>query len=133
MEALVKMCPLNNVTNADVAAGCIAGIYMNFCAAPKNTASLTDCHHAYNQVFSNSFFKPLGDVCPAWRSGPYSAQCLRAVSTFTYSYRVGVNQVTGEIIYMKLTSTHASQLVRNVFGSPVFAPCTTPSTCNWEM
>jgi hypothetical protein len=130
---LLKMCPLNNVTNADVPAGCISGLYNRYCRTPSDTGLLIQCHKAYNDVFAASIFKPLGDVCPAWKAGPYTSTCLRAVSTFSYSLKVGINEATGETIYLKLTSAHASQLVANVFASQIYAPCEAPLTCNWRV
>ena len=64
-EELVKMCPLNNVVGADVAACCVSGIYRSYCMNPANSTLLAQCHDAYNRAFGASYFKPLGDVCPA--------------------------------------------------------------------
>jgi hypothetical protein len=132
-DELMAMCPLNNVLNAGVAAGCIAGIYNKYCYDPSNAALLALCHDAYNRVFAASFFKPIGDVCPAWRKGPRSSACTMAVSTFSYNYFVGKDSATGKDVYLRLTSAHASQLVQNVLAQPKYAPCVAPYPyCNWR-
>jgi len=127
---LVNMCPLNNVQNADVAAGCVAGIYNRFCYNPADSTLLAQCHDAYNRVFSASFFKPLGDVCPAWRRGPFSASCANAIRSFSYNLLMGYDPL-GNPVYLNLNSYHAGELVKNIFAQPKFAPCQAPATCTW--
>jgi hypothetical protein len=133
VNELSAMCPLNNVTSADVAAGCIAGIYNKFCKNPYDPVLFSQCQDAYDRVFAASFFKPLGDVCPAWKQGPRSAACLRAISTFLFDFLIGKDTVTGQNVYLKLTSAHANKLVGNIFGSRVYAPCPFAAPkCNWS-
>jgi hypothetical protein len=112
-DQLYSLCPLNDVTNPNVAAGCVAGIYQKYCAnLPPTFAAYSRCQNTYDKVFDLSIFKPLGDVCPAWRDGPRSAACMRAVSTF--SVNLG---------YIVVNSQMAGQLVSNIFGSRLYAPC----------
>jgi hypothetical protein len=110
---LYALCPLSQITtNSNVAAGCVAGIYMNYCySLPASEAAYRQCFNVYDQVFSQSIFKALGDVCPKWKFGPSSAECHRAISTF--SYNLG---------YMTVTSNMAQQLVDTIFKSK-YAPC----------
>jgi hypothetical protein len=132
IEELMAMCPLNNVQNADVPAGCIAGIYNKFCYNPYDPPLLAQCQDAYNRAFGASIFKSLGDVCPAWRQGPRSAACSRAISTFSYNLFVGADPNTGNPIYIRLGSSHASQMVSNILANPKFAPCPSAAPkCNW--
>ena len=130
-EELIRMCPMNNVQNPDVAAGCIAGIYNRFCRYPGNAVLLGQCHDAYNRVFAASYFKPLGDVCPAWRRGPRSLSCAQAISAFSYNYFLGNDAISGQPVYLQLDSRHAHQLVVNIFANPTYAPCVA-STCIWN-
>jgi hypothetical protein len=127
---LLKMCPLNNVIGADVAAGCISGIYKTFCQNPLNSALLAQCHDAYNRVFAASYFKPIGDVCPAWMKGPRSGDCTLAISRFTYDFYIG-KDTSGQDAYLKLNSTHAGFLVNSILASRTYAPCVAPVTCFW--
>jgi hypothetical protein len=128
---LASKCPINNVQGADVAASCISALYNTYCNKPYDPNSLKNCHINYDTVFSNSFFKPLGDVCPAWKRGPKSNDCARAISTFSYNY-LKVDPVTGQKSYLRLDSTHAQQLVTTIFASTTYAPCPDPApTCNW--
>jgi Leucine-rich repeat (LRR) protein len=121
-EQLYAMCPLNDVRNPEVPAGCIAGIYKYFCADVSTEASLARCHLAYDQVFTVSIFKPLGDVCFAWKKGPTSFECVSAIKEFRYT-----------LPYMEVTSAHAGYLVSNILASRTFAPCydTGSITCKW--
>jgi hypothetical protein len=129
---LVGQCNLNNVQGSDVAASCVAAIYKNFCYNPTDTQLLRQCHNAYNAVFSNSFFKSLGDVCPAWKRGPRSSACTNAISTFSYHFYIGKDNATGQDTYLTLGSSHATQMVKNIFGSKIYAPCPYPApACNW--
>jgi Leucine-rich repeat (LRR) protein len=128
-EELVQLCPLNNVQDSNVAAGCAAGIYQKFCTKPTDPILLSQCHDAYDRAFGASFFKSIGEVCPAWKSGPKSFACASAVKSFSYSYLVGTDPFTQAPIYLKLTSTHAAQLVKNIFSSPTYAPCVAPFIC----
>jgi hypothetical protein len=130
-EELYRMCPLNNVQGNDVAAGCIAGIYNKFCRNPLNVGLLKKCHDAYDTVFSASFFKPLGEVCPAWKKGPLSRSCALAIANFSHQYFVGIDRTTRKPIYIDLNSSHARDLVRNIFGNRMFAPCQAPFNCAW--
>ena len=125
------MCPLNNIMSADVVAGCVAGIYNTYCTDPVNSTLLHHCHDTYNRVFAASFFKPLGAVCPAWKKGPRSSSCASAIATFSYNYWMGRDPASGQDRYIRLGSTHAQELVRNIFGSPIYAPCVAPVVCYW--
>jgi hypothetical protein len=130
-QELLKFCPLDNVLGQDVAAGCIAGIYNKYCYNPFNSTLLNQCHDAYNRAFAASFFKPLGDVCPAWRQGPFSSSCATAVLSFSHQYLVG-RDASGVNVYLTLNNTHASELVRNIFAHPKYAPCQAPVVCSWK-
>ena len=83
---------------------------------------MAQCHRVYDQVFTVSIFKPIGDVCPAWKRGPRSLECYNAIQKFRY-----------QLPYMLVTSDHAASLSSNIFGSQTFAPCvSTPRiTCRW--
>lgn len=129
-QELIKMCPLNNVQSSDVVAGCISGIWNSFCKNPYDKILLGQCHDAYNRAFGASIFKSLGNVCPAWKSGPRSLSCSTAISTFSYNYEIG-KDAAGNPIYMRLNASHAQQLVSQVFASQTFAPCVAPYTCYW--
>jgi hypothetical protein len=129
-EELLNMCPLNNVQGADVAAGCIAGIYKSYCTNSSDTQLLNQCHDAYNRAFAASFFKSIGDVCPAWKQGPRSAPCALAITQFSYNYFIGKDPSTGRDVFLKLNSTHATQLVGSIFASKTYAPCVAPA-CKW--
>lgn len=125
-QQLYDLCPLNQVTNPNVPAGCIAGIYLKFCAnlAPTNAAGYADCRKAYDTVLSQSIFAPIGQVCPAWKNGPRSVQCARAISEFKVN-----------LGYITVTSGNAQDLVTNIIGNPFYAPCVTipgSVTCNWN-
>jgi hypothetical protein len=127
---LVAMCPLDNVTGQNVVAGCIAGIYNRFCLTPSNPTLLAQCHDAYNRVFAASFFKSIGDVCPAWKKGPFSALCATAIKNFSYNLFMGKDPSKNDV-YLNLNSTHAQQLVSNILAQPKYAPCQAPVTCSW--
>jgi hypothetical protein len=137
-EELLKTCPLNSgigsSAGADVAAGCVAGIYQKWCTQPTSSDStiLRQCHDAYNKVFAASIFKSLGDVCPAWKKGPLSNSCAQAIDSFSYSLYMGIGP-DGAPVYLQLNRAHAFQLVTSTFGSPVYAPCPSIlSFCNWK-
>jgi len=117
-DELIAMCPLNNVQDASVPAGCVAGIYQKYCL---NLKDLGNCHNSYNTVVAASFFKPLG-VCAAWKFGPRSSTCVNAILSFKYA-----------LPYMTLTSTHASDFATTIFGSQKYAPCVNTDTvkCIW--
>jgi len=120
---LYATCPLSSIT--ELSAGCIAGIYNKFCTNPADATLLARCHDAYNQVFSVSQFKALADVCFAWKIGPNSASCKRAVSAFTGS-------LSQSGITISLTSVHAEELRKNIFSSIRYAPCPISSPkCVW--
>jgi hypothetical protein len=122
-EQLYALCPLNDITNADVPAGCIAGIYQKFCVrAQFEDIALPICQNAYDQVFSVSIFKPIAEVCPAWKKGPQSAECASAIKDFRF-----------QLPYILVTSAHAANLNANIFARPRYAPCrnTASVTCNW--
>jgi len=114
-EDLYQLCPLNDVRNSEVVAGCVSGIYNKFC---KNLSNLAPCQSAYDQVVYNSYFAPLG-VCAAWKSGPRSPKCSIAIKSFNI-----------DLGYTILTADQASQFVTTIFGSRVYAPCVLP-TCRW--
>jgi hypothetical protein len=121
-EQLYALCPLNDVRNPDVPAGCIAGIYKQYCADVSTEAKLAQCQSIYDQVFSVSIFKPIGDVCPAWKRGPRSFDCLNTIRNFKY-----------ELPYMMVTSEHAGNLTANILASQTYAPCYPVGriTCRW--
>jgi hypothetical protein len=130
VDSLIQQCPLNNVQGADVAAGCIAGIYNKFCLSTSPLFSLAECQRNYNQAFGASIFQPLGDVCPAWKFGPRSTNCGQAITAFKYSLEVAKDPLTGAPIYVNLNATHAGELVKSIFSNRNYAPCTA-STCKW--
>jgi hypothetical protein len=117
-DQLLAMCPLNNVQNADVPAGCVAGIYNKYCL---NVSNLGQCQASYDLVVASSIFKPLG-VCAAWKSGFRSSTCTSAITSFRVS-----------LDYITLTPTHAQDFVNKIFGSKVYAPCYPTETvkCFW--
>jgi hypothetical protein len=115
---------LNDVTNPNIAAGCIAGVYQQHCyQLPTTAEAYSKCHSIYNQVFAASIFKPLGEVCPAWKQGPRSGACARAISVFNV-----------DLGYIVVTPQMASSLVSNIFGSPLYAPCINVGSivCKWN-
>lgn len=116
--SLYQMCPLNQIQNKEVVAGCIAGIYNNFC---RISSALAECHSAYNQVVSQSYFSPLL-VCAAWKNGPSSSACSQAILNFYVP-----------LDYMTLRSVQANDFVSTIFRSPTYAPCFPSSIlkCNW--
>jgi hypothetical protein len=113
------MCPLNNVQNKDVPAGCVAGIYNKYCL---NLTDLGKCQESYDTVVSASIFKPLA-VCAAWKFGPKSFTCADQVAKFSVA-----------LDYVTLGSTHARSFVSTIFGSQKYAPCVSTSTvkCIWN-
>lgn len=119
---LYALCPLNDVRNPEVPAGCIAGIYRKFCLDIGTEDKLAVCHGVYNQVFAASIFKPIGEVCPAWKKGPRSADCRAVISKFSYV-----------LPYFKVTSEHAANLTANILGSKTYAPCFNVGkiVCRW--
>ena len=119
------MCPLNDVTNPNVPAGCIAGIYKRFCAglAPTDVAGYTNCRNAYDSVLAQSIFAPIGAVCPAWKNGPKSLACAQTIASFNV-----------DLGYVVVNSAIAQNLVMNLIGHPIYAPCVTiPGSvrCTW--
>jgi hypothetical protein len=104
---------LNQIgTNSSIAAGCVAGVYMNYCyKLPGTEAAYRQCFNAYDQVFSQSIFKQIGDACPRWKSGPTSSNCVQAISTFNVN-----------LGYMIVTPAMAQQLVNTIFKTN-YAPC----------
>jgi hypothetical protein len=128
IQEAVALCPLNNTQGADVAAGCIAGIYQNFCMSP---ATLDKCQEAYDLAFAASYYSSLGAVCPAWKFGPRSSACASAITKFVFDLKVGDTPDNPPVpIYLRLNSTHATQLVGTIFASQKYAPCIA-STCKW--
>jgi Leucine-rich repeat (LRR) protein len=121
---LLKMCNLNNVVGQNVAAGCVAGIYNTYCQTPTNPTLLKQCQDTYDRAFGASVFKPLSDVCPAWKQGPRSAACAAAINSFSRP-TFGFNGVS-----IPLNSGHARELVNTVFASKTYAPCVA-ATCKW--
>jgi hypothetical protein len=119
---LFAMCPISDIQNPEVPAGCIAGIYKNFCMDLRTEQKMARCQEAYNKVFLVSIFKPIGEVCPAWRFGPRSLECAAAVRNFKF-----------QLPYMTVTSDHAAQLAANVFGSRTYSPCNPIGriSCKW--
>jgi hypothetical protein len=126
LDELVATCPLNQVQNANVPAGCLSGIYNNYCRDPFSADLLGKCHAIYEQVFRASVFKPLVEVCPAWKFGPRSQKCVFAISSF----RAIVSYGDGRKV--ALGKTQAQELVNTIFASRTFAPCVAPAPrCNW--
>jgi len=121
-DQLYALCPLNDVTNPEVPAGCIAGIYRKFCTDIATEAKLAECQSVYNRVFAASIFKPIGEVCPAWKQGPRSKECFTATSKFRY-----------QLPYILVTSEHATNLSATIFGSKKYAPCYNVGkiACRW--
>jgi hypothetical protein len=123
---LVAMCPLNQVQNADVPAGCLTGIYNKYCREPGNPDQLLKCQETYDHVFRASVFWPLAQACAAWRFGPRSQNCVAAISSFSATITIESN------FKMTLGKARAQDLVKTIFASPTFAPCVAPApTCNW--
>jgi hypothetical protein len=125
-QQLYDLCPLNNVTNPNVPAGCIAGIYKKFCynLAPTDATGYARCRNAYDAVLAQSIFAPIGAVCPAWRNGPKSMACAQAIAAFKV-----------DLGYIVVTPAIAQNLVINLIGNPIYAPCVTipdSVTCNWN-
>jgi hypothetical protein len=118
-DQLYALCPVNQVNSADVAAGCIAGVYQKFCTNPADLSMMAECRNAYNRILTNSAFKVIGEACPTWMSGPRSANCAQAISNF----RPVV--VENNII---LTADTARQFVENILARPKFAPCVADSS-----
>lgn len=121
-EELYALCPLNQVTS-NIASGCIAGVYMKYCyQIPPTEAAFAQCHSVYNQVFSQSIFKTLGDICPAWKKGPRSVECAMAINNFYV-----------DLGYMIVTPQMAKNLVNTIFSSKTYAPCVSVGTivCRW--
>jgi Leucine-rich repeat (LRR) protein len=119
---LYALCPLNDVQNPEVPAGCIAGVYNKYCRDINSEEKLSQCQSIYDQVFDASIFKPVGAVCSAWKKGPRSLDCATAIKNF----RV-------QLPYMVVTSEHAAQLVSNILASQRYAPCYSIGkiTCRW--
>jgi hypothetical protein len=129
VDSLIQMCPLNNVQDPNVPAGCIAGIYNRYCLNPADSSLLTQCQQAYDQAFAASIFSKIGAVCPAWKNGPLSNSCLGEVAAFKYPLWMGKDS-EGKDFYLQLTGTHAEELRKTIFASPKYAPCVAP-TCKW--
>jgi hypothetical protein len=125
VDQLLTFCPLDNIQSADVPAGCIAGIYNKYCT---NANTLAECQRYYDIVFAASIFKSLGEVCRAWKNGPRSGECAKAISAFSYDYIVGDDN--GVSVTVKVNKFHAQMLVANTLGNRVYAPCIS-STCKW--
>jgi hypothetical protein len=121
-DQLYALCPLNDVTNPEVPAGCIAGVYQKFCLDISTEAKQAQCQSVYDQVFAVSIFKSIGAVCPAWKKGPRSFDCLTAVKNFQY-----------QLPYILVTSQMAANLTSNILGSQKYAPCYNIGSifCRW--
>lgn len=116
-DQLLKMCPLNNVANQDILAGCVAGI-VYFCQAQTD---LTPCQRYYDTIFSRSIFEPIGANCPAWKSGPNSGNCIKAVETFSVSLE-----------YTTVNKDFANFFARILFADQKYAPCNSiAQKCTW--
>jgi hypothetical protein len=125
-QQLYDMCPLNDVTNPNVPAGCVAGIYTKFCAglSPTDAIGYANCRNAYDTVLARSIFNPIGAVCPAWKNGPKSMACAQAIAAFKV-----------DLGYIVVTPAIAQNLVVNLIGNPIYSPCVTipgSVTCNWN-
>lgn len=80
---LLTSCSLNSLSKSkDILLGCMAGI-VYFCQSKKDWSN---CRYYYDTVFANSFYAPIGKTCPAWKSGPRSIACAKAVSQFRRKY-----------------------------------------------
>ena len=130
-EDLLRKCQLDHVRSSDVAAGCVAGIYYNrYCTIPSNSSMLKQCHEAYDKVFADSVFKPLGEFCRARKKGPFSSSCASVVNVFSAVVSIG-NDPEGRPTFLPLGKSVAVELVNNIFAQPKYAPCQAPFTCNW--
>ena len=116
-DQLLAMCPLNNVANQDILAGCVAGI-VYFC---QGQTDLTPCQRYYNTVFSYSIFAPIGANCPAWKYGPKSSNCNNTVNSFSVSLdRTTVNK------------EFATFFAKTLFTNKEYAPCNSlVQKCTW--
>jgi len=117
-DQLLAMCPLNNVANQDILAGCVGGI-VYFC---QGQTDLTQCQRYYDTVFSYSIFAPIGANCPAWKYGPRSSQCNTTVNSFSVSLQ-----------YTTVNKDFASFFAKTLFTNTSYAPCinTTTVKCTW--
>jgi len=122
-DTLFALCPLNDIRNPEVPAGCIAGLYKKFCLDVSSHDKLAQCQSMYDQVLSASIIRSVGEVCPAWKNGPRSLKCRAAVKAFSY-----------DLGYMVVTSDHISNFTNSILGSPRFSPCmnSNTTTCKWE-
>ena len=122
VDDLFALCPLNDVMNPELPAGCIAGLYKKFCTDVDTYEKLSVCQDIYDQVFGASIFNSIGQVCPAWRNGPRSLKCKSTLKNFKV-----------DLGYMTVTSEHASNLTSVILGSTKFAPCYDVGgiTCRW--
>lgn len=108
-DELYALCPLNNVQDANVPAGCMAGIYNKFCVNVND--DYAECQTKYDAVIDASLFKPLG-ICAPWKKG-YKTECGRAINDFNVVLQ-----------YATLNRTAAMNFVQTFFGSSGrYAPC----------
>ena len=130
---LFAMRPLNQVQNADVPAGCLAGIYNKHCTEPRNRGKLSKCQETYDHVFRASVFWPLAVACAAWRFGPRSQNCSAAISSFSAIVitESGLRMTLGKARAQDLVKTKyiyslqphsllVSHLLLNAIGSKIF-------------
>jgi len=116
-QELYNMCPLNNMKDSTLPAGCVAGIYQRFCRDPR---TYVECQNAYDSVLSQSYFAPL-KVCAAWYSGPYSADCKTTMQDFRVLLPEGGS----------LGPSIAEAFVTTLLANPNYARCPLES-CKWN-
>ena len=115
-DQLLDMCPLSFVAKQDILAGCLTGI-VYFCQGQKD---FTQCHRYYDTVFSYSIFKRIG-VCAAWKSGPRSEACKRAINGFS-----------ADLSYTTVNKDFASFFGNVLFSNMDYAPCDSQvEKCSW--
>jgi len=125
-DQLHKLCPSKNSKGQDLYAGCLLGLYNKFC---RNPAPISQCQDTHYQVWQSSIYKSLGAVCPAWKSGPRSKACTKAVSDFSQKVVSGLD-ASGRPEYQTYGPLVAQELVNTIFTSKIYAPCT-GSSCSW--
>jgi hypothetical protein len=117
---LLQSCPMNDILNVDIKANCLAGLAA-FCSGKRD---LTQCWKYYSDAMQNSAYANIGTVCPAWKKGPESADCVREISSFK----------PVQTAYGVIDSYVAQIFVNTVLREPVFAPCWPtlyPGKCFW--
>jgi Leucine-rich repeat (LRR) protein len=125
VNELYSLCPISDIYNSTVAAGCVAGIYNKYCTGPI----LTQCQQIYNDILSRSIFANLAS-CFAWREGPSSNICKSSIASYNYKYFMGYD-ASNNPVYTTLNYVHAGYLYTSIFTSKTYAPCTDLKVCKW--